>query len=419
MTHKTIVKNIQNAHGFSRDLILMIKKILQSPRTTLTLDIIGIICMVCFVTMTLHHKFIVQIIPSCHFTYEMITAVNCGKGFFSVVLAYLFLFYPPMGAGVATLIGYGLILHFSFFDSLWPLLILLLIIMPVICSLRASLRIGKTLFSKKSEISEKRRKNAWIAISIIFLPAIIFAGIQTYLKPPQTSKRTIVVDMWDREMSVPRRYLDNWSLSSKKAPDKDIAKYSLSIGRKETPYVILNLPADVISTELSQQAAIKVTVAPRAVEITDGELYDARTTYLDKELSQPYFKNKDFKTKYDLYGKPETENEWLVYKSATDAVNYEPDIHVYKDKAGNILNIIECMPIRWCKKSRPGQEGFSYDKCDDDSCHECEKQCRDASMGTAEYKISYSFDKSKIDEYLLLHEGIVRFIEEHSRKKKE
>jgi hypothetical protein len=225
--------------------------------------------------------------------------------------------------------------------------------------------------------------------------------------------------MWDKEMSIPRRYLDDWSLSSKKAPDKDVEKYSPSITRKESPYVVLNLPVNIISADLSEQSAIKITVTPRAVKMTDNELYDTRKAYLDKKIAQTYFKNKNFKTKYDLHRNANTENEWLIYKSDTDAPNYEPDIHVYKDNAGNILNIIECMPIRWCKKSWPERKDFSYDKCDDDSCHECEKQCRDASMGTTEYKISYSFDKSKIDEYFLLHKGIVRFIEEHSHKKKE
>jgi len=361
----------------------MLKRILNSQYFSLSLDAIGIFSLASFLVLGLFLRFIVDILPPCYFTGELFEYVECGKGFLGKLLNFYFSNFSSLVNWVFLVFALvESVISFNVAAFFLTLLLCFIIALSVLTSFRMAYMISKKLIWKRTAYNQQEKSFAFLLLLIVLSPTISTGLLKYYIKPPQSSGRIITIDMWHNELSIPRRYLQDWSLVGITRPAEERGLRGKNF-RKKSPFANLYMSAKEIDSSLPEGEKVSIRIAPHYNVMSNEDLFQTRENYLQTRISE-----NEYKIERPLYETSEIVKEWEIYKSATASSGYKPDIYIHRRTDGKIENILECTRI-----------------------------CNESSFGTSEYLIQYSLDKKDLNNYFDLHQKILNFIETHSTAK--
>ncbi|MDH5721700.1 MAG: hypothetical protein OEY94_00030 [Alphaproteobacteria bacterium] len=393
---------------------MIVKKLISKKRFSLLLDFIGFFCLASFLSITPFLSFLVEVLPGCYYSGQMIIQVKCDNSVWGGFLSLYLMFFSPIVIAAAVLMGYGLfvsLFHFEILQFFWILFLIGVLLLSVFTSFRFIYRTGKTLVvHKKSLIKDKESRIALIMLVLVFLPAISVFAYRAYLIPPESSNRFVKMNLWHDKFSVPRKYLKKWPLVDKEKPEVEPSGFWVIINRSAYPFAQFEIPYDAL--EIQNKGALAVTLRPHYKAFSDKEIFDHRNDFFEKQKKKTHYRDKSSKPVYDM--PPEKSGNWLIYYAhqIKDRNSIEHDIYLFKNSEGEITNILQCMPDTWCKKevTRKNNTYQYYAQCkDEQECKTCKRTCTDNS-NTNKYYVSYAFDKNELDSYFEMRKSILEFI---------
>lgn len=371
----------------------MLEKLWNSKYLSWILDVLGIFSLASFLVLGLFLSFIVDVYPSCYFANATIVYVECDKGLLSGFLKFYFQFFSPLTVSIVLLFSYGLFVsaaQLNFFAFLYILFLFSSALLPIVLAFRIIFKISKRLLWKRGAYETKDRHVAMLMLLFVLCPSVFVLALKSYIVPPQSSARIITVDMWHSKLSFPRYQLKDWSLTDIERPAVEPNGFSHLMYPREklSPFMNLDISYREIDPSFVGEEKISIRLVPHYNVLSEEALFQKREEYLQGEFKKQYRKREEkFKIVHPLYESVEKIKDWEIYKSAIDAPGNNPDIYVHRNEQGEIQNILECIP---------------------------RAHCAEKSFGTAQYRISYSFDKKYLDSYFDRHQKIINFIELHS-----
>lgn len=341
---------------------------------------------------------------ACKFIDAGLVFVRCGSGLSGKILDIFFLYFSPMVVPILKLQSHRLFfdpapLHLPSFAAISGFLaIYLFIILSSLWVLRKMIR-GFITYRK----DRARGKRSWLMLLIIFLPAMISYSVRLYIVPPKFSDKVIHVDIWHGDFYVPRDQLDEWTLVDLDRPAYKPDSYGSRISRKwqDVPYLEFDFP-DEIMAQTGKEIS-KIHINPHYEVLTEENRAAARERAAELRLD-----NKTASNGQDAYPPMNKVNEaWEIHRAVTDPDDVFRDIYIWRNKKGEIENLLECTPARSCAVK--ARFAWSHYECGENECH-CKKICTDFSQGTMDYDIVYSFDKKYLSLYRQFHQQILDYV---------
>lgn len=388
-------------------------------------EIVGAIYLGLFFSALFFLQFYIKPMTSCYIAeFERGSSMACSQSLVGSITYFFFTFLSPMGGAYLLLQAYidinyvekngllSVLLHWSAF---------LLYLCVVFCSLFLSIRILKSIINPTAH---HLRKKYLIFLSIIALPTILTFFYKTATTLPRSSETLIHTAFWHGEFSVPRKFLEDWSVAKieKSSIDiNDIAKSSKRrfgyLGfqrgkeRKLYPSITFSVPIQKLYPEFEGNEFILVDVWPHYSRLDEVTIHSQRQLDFDDMLhstrshsSEPVYMNPS-----------ELDVNWEVYKKNSDKYSSWPNLYVQKDHKRDIQKLLICVDIVSCEKPRHWNASESYLTLFLPTLRKrdlkCEDVCRDISGGTIDYDISYTFPRSMLEDRPDLDTKIREFVD--------
>lgn len=341
----------------------------------------------------------------CGFVEGQVVYVRCGDDLAGRFLEYFFLYLSPL---VAPVYKFNLNLLFNRWAELselqlWAVGVVTALMTLVFIASLVVLRqmVHGFVVHKKDRTFLPRAKRILL---ILLFPAFISFGYRLYLQPPSWVDTEIEINAWNGDFTVPRGVLKEWSLVDIERPAFKPNEYAARLGgrMRYIPYLKLYAPADL---GLRQDNSLTVTVNPHYEVMNDKEREAARERYVENRLA---VRNEE--GGFQVYPKiKEARETWEIHQPQIKDEDFS-DIYVWRDKKGDIENVLECTSMNACAVKTVFAEWVTYPCGKKMSCN-CTRVCKELSMGVEDYNIRYSFDKKHLDRYPIFNTQIKNFVQ--------
>lgn len=407
----------------------LIKRLAASKGLSITLDCIGIFSAASFLLVILYQDFFIKLIPNCYTGFAVAGFIKCEGGFFIELFGAYLHFFSPLSIGILILAVYGLgvsLIELKLLAFFFQLIYILLAILAVFTTIRI---LFKTLRKFIKYKLSSQIISSLLILFLIALPSLMARGVKMTVMPSESSGKMINVDMWHAEFSMPRKYLDNWSITDIKRPSSKPSAFihHLRSGNTAYPFAVFDVTFEEIKETANEKSAnilngqegVRIRVSPHYDILSEQDLFAEREKFIKGHIKRTY--NEDKKPIYDPPYK--TINDWELYKPNPLSVGFKADIYVARNEDRQITNILECVPDDWCIKyigDVKAKTAWQYNQCKtDEECQNCPRVCTDKSYGTGRFLIGYSFDKKYMDQYFEYHKLIIEFVESFITKERE